>query len=244
MSFYGIGNDTNSFFNSYFGTNKTSSSSSVLGDWSLIKTGSYKKLLTAYYKNENDAKTSATDTEIKDTTKKFGVISNDAEQFVKSLDKFSSGVKEASAKYATASDEDKEKIMNKLYESASKYVEAYNKAIDSTTETDNTAILRRELNITRNTSANKKMLGKLGIEIGSDNKLTIDESKFKEARISDMSTLFNGQSSYASHVRSNATQMFNVAKAEFATSSNACSYTYKGEYSKLLSGVSSYGDMF
>ena len=57
MAVNGIDSGTNNIYNSIFGTGSGSDSTGgmySLGDYALIKSGSYKKLLKAYYATENE----------------------------------------------------------------------------------------------------------------------------------------------------------------------------------------------
>ena len=172
--------------------------------------------------------TSKDSEETGDTNTELSMAASDAEKLVKATGKLSSLVKDSKS----TSDE--------MYKAASQYVESYNGLVKSTTNLDNRSVLRNELSITKNTKANDDLLEKVGIKINSDNTLSIDEKKFKEAKRTDLSSLFTGFSSYASHVSNSAGMIYNSANAAVAISSKACSYTNSGTYSKSLSNVSSY----
>lgn len=234
MSYYGISSDgASSFFNSYFGTAGTNSSGVSLGDWTMIKSGAYKKLLNAYYEKEGTGKKKSdksadSSTAVEDSSVKLSVVSGDAESLVTAAGKLSSTVKSSSS------------TQDDLYKVASDYVESYNKMIKAATDVNNKSVLRNELNITNNTKANDDLLEDVGITIGSDNKLSINETKFKNAERADLTSLFTGYSSYVSHVSNSAEKIYNSAKSAVSNTSKACSYTNSGTYSKLLSNVSSY----
>lgn len=234
MSYFGINSDSAaSFFSGYFGASDTSASGVNLGDWTMIKSGAYKKLLSAYYAKEgNDKKTSSTSkdssTTAGDSSVKVSLAANDAQSLVDATGKLSSSVKNQNS---TSED---------MFKAASDFVKSYNSLVKSSSDVDNNSILRSEINITKNTKANDDLLKDVGISIGSDNTLSIDETKFKAAKRADLKALFTGYSSYASHVSSSAGNIYNTAKAAVATTSKACSYTNSGSYSKLLSNVSSY----
>lgn len=241
MSFYGIG-DGSSFFNSFFGTSSSGNSANgiSLSEWSMIKGGTYKRLLNSYYsENKNGAVTSigkrlGID---KEAAKEFSAAGNDADSLAKAADKVTGLVKDMSEKYSDAGDAEKGRFMNELYDAASKYVEAYNSTVKSVSEVDNTSMLRNELSITTSTAANKKMLSKLGITIGSENKLAIDKDKFMKSDMADIKTMFMGRNSYMSRVQTNASMIRNTAAAATATASRAYTYTKSGTYSGFDTGM-------
>ena len=131
-----------------------------------------------------------------------------------------------------------------LYKAASEYVKAYNSVIDSASESDNNSVLRNALSITKNTKANKKMLDKMGISIDSNNKLSIDEKKFKESdmTMSNLKTMFTGQSSYVSHIKRSTSIINNAAAAAVVNEKRASSYTHTGAYSSMIGSISYYNN--
>ncbi|MBR6475011.1 MAG: flagellar filament capping protein FliD [Lachnospiraceae bacterium] len=85
--------------------------------------------------------------------------------------------------------------------------------------------------MTKTTFVSEGMLAKVGITIGSGNKLELDEDKLKEADISTLKTLFTGHNSYADKIvsKGNAIAM--------AASNAGGTYTSSGTYSSALSQV-------
>lgn len=256
MSFFGIGGGSDLFGQSYgssglFGTGSTSNSGFSLGDWSMIKGGSYKKLLRAYYKTEKSGSESEETTETKDAKGKKGVstaskqnmtVAGDAGDLTSKADKLSELVKKYSEGFSDASDEKKTSMKDDIYKAASDYVKAYNALIDSASDSDNNSVLRNALSMTKNTKANKKMLEKMGISVNSENKLSIDEKKFKESDMSNFKTMFTGQSSYVSHIKRSTSIINNVAAAAVVNEKRASSYTHTGAYSSMIGSISYYNN--
>jgi hypothetical protein len=87
------------------------------------------------------------------------------------------------------------------------------------------------------TSVNKKLLGNIGITVGEDNKLTIDEKKFKDGSLSTAKTLFDGAGSYAYNVSLEASMINSNADYE---ASKANTYNTEGGFSNNHTA----GDMF
>ena len=69
------------------------------------------------------------------------------------------------------------------------------------------------------TAANEDMLAKVGITIGEDNRLSVDEKAFKEADMSSVKTMFHGVTSYAYDVQTKASFINMYAKEDAAKTS-------------------------
>jgi len=58
------------------------------------------------------------------------------------------------------------------------------------------------------TASNGELLADVGIRIGADNKLSIDEETFKNADMNKVKTLFNGSSSLGGKIQSAASNIY------------------------------------
>lgn len=240
MSFYGIGNSN---ISRLFSSASSTQSSISLGDWSMIKSGSYKKLLNAYYKiDRNGANSKEESSKVSDSAKQSTIVANDAGNLASQTDKLTDIVNKYADKVGTASADEKDNLVNDMYKAASQYIEAYNSTLDTAVESDNNSVLRNVVSMTKNTKANKKLLENVGITIDKDNKLSIDEKKFKEADVNDLKSLFTGHGSYASHINRSAGILKNIATAAVSAENKASSYTKNGSYSALISNYSTYTD--
>ena len=83
------------------------------------------------------------------------------------------------------------------------------------------------------TAKNAGMLSKIGITIGENNQLTINEDKLKNASVHDVSSLFQGSGSYGDSIQNLAKQSYQLANSQAYQRSNGSSYTYSGRYSAL-----------
>lgn len=234
-----VSNNYTNFTSSLFSTNssskQTSSSGNILGDYASIKNGSYKKLLTAYYKKqENESSGSAT----LDATKKELFASKQAAESLKSaartltqtgsasvFEKVKKSVTDEKTGVTTeVEDYDRDKILSAV----KSYVKSYNSTIDTSADQDNISILKKASIMVSGTSANSGLLKKVGITIGEGNQLSVDETKLRSADMNDLKTLFQGKNSYADRVLSKATEISLVASN--AMSSNRL-YGVNGKYS-------------
>lgn len=222
------------FSNSLFSMNNQSSSkpNNILGDYLSIKNGSYKKLLRAYYEKQeaegNDTSSIlGSDTSGilgNDTTTKAEYVTakQDADSLMKAANKLLAKGNDSlfNKKETTVTDETTleetttlEYDMDSIKGALKNYIKAYNSVLDSASNTDNVNILRKATFMTGATTANSKLLDKIGISVSGDNKLSLDETKFKDADISDIKTLFQGNNSYVSKVYIKAFEISNQALA-------------------------------
>ena len=215
-----------------------SGGSSLLGDYSMIKSGVYKKLLTAYYqKSSSDSDTSESD---KSSSVKSKSV-NDAEKAklisVKSgaddLQEAAGALSKSSLYRSTGKDKDGKDIydMDGIIDSVKKFVSAYNSYLDASSDVDSTSILSKTLSMVKATASNKNLLKDIGITIGADNKLVLDEEKFSSASMSKISSLFKGSGSYAGTIAQRASEGSRLANSAALTSGTGSFYTYSGNYS-------------
>ena len=224
--------NSNNFYNLFFSTNRTLNTSSnslgsLLGDYASIKNGSYGKLLKNYYAKQSkadstdsskDSASSKKKTEMSKVKSEASALSEDASDLYADSSLFKE-------KYITKTDDDGNKTTVKDYDRDSikkkvkAFVDSYNSLIDTAADLEDTSILRPALNTTKRTQANSKMLDKVGIAIGKDNKLSIDEDKLNSSSINDLKSLFSGRSSYAYWVGSNASAISNYTSGKLSDSS-------------------------
>lgn len=233
MAVNGIDSGTNNIYNSIFGTGSGSDSTGgmySLGDYALIKSGSYKKLLKAYYATENEG----TDkTESKEEEKKATASLLNTKTMAASLNNSLEDLRAKSLYEPTGKDENGKNTYDreKITKSVQSFVEDYNSYMESSVKLDSASILRKSVNMTKITSKNANLLSQIGIKIGENNKLTVDEEKLKNADISTVSSLFAGSGSYGDQIQNNARQSYQLANSQAYNNSHASSYTYNGSYS-------------
>lgn len=233
----------------------SSSTSSLLGDWMAIKNGSYKRLMKAYYakeKTSSDSKTDSTTKTNKDKTapKELTNLKSDASSLKsaanavskKSLfEKVTKTTKDENGEEVTVKDYDRDAI----YNAVKAFADAYNDTLDSATKQDNVAVLKKVANMTKTTATNQNSLKDVGITIGKDNKLIVNEEKLKSADIGTLKTLFSGYGSYASSMGQKASDLVTMSDQLIKTASkgNASLYTNSGNYS-LYSNSNAFDKFF
>lgn len=226
------GNNLASLTNSLF----SGTSNSMLGDYAMIKSGAYKKLLTAYYKTqENDSDSTSTDKttqkeQTSEETNKYLAVKNQATDLKTSSD----ALNDYSLYKGTAGEDgtityDRDAIKKAV----SSFVSDYNSLISSSTKVDSTSVLSKTLSLVKETSSNQKLLNSIGITIGQDNKLVLDEEKLNSADINKISSLFKGSGSYGNVVSSKASEIARQANSNAYGSTKASSYSQSGSYSVM-----------
>lgn len=236
-------------------SSNSSGMSSMLGDYMAIRNGSYGKLLKAYY-SEQDKSVKKSASTYKDSTKKKLEALADSEEVKKykntqsdasSLKSAASSLRSSSKLFEqvsqTTTDENGEEKTVMDYDrdaisSAVKtFVKAYNSTIKSAYEQDSSVVQKKAASMVSETSSNKSMLARVGITIGKDNQLEVDDEKLKTASVSTLKTLFKGSGSYASNIERKASDMASMteqlAKSASSTKTN---YNRNGNYSSFATG--------
>ncbi len=232
MAINGVNSGVNDFYNSIFGTSSSGSKESnfSLSDHYMIKNGTYKKLMKAYYATEETDTEGNAEEEAEAKTSLLGVKANAA-----SLNNSLEDLRKSSLYESTGVDEEGNKTYNreKILESVKSFVEDYNDYIKSSSKLDNESILRKSLKMTKLTSVNSKLLSEVGIEIGENNTLSINESKLNEAHITTLTSLFQGEFSYGDQIQDASRQSYLQANSLAYNSNSGSSYTYNGGYATL-----------
>ena len=193
--------------------------SGLLSDYSSIKRGTYGKLLKAYYAKEPSAakgnNTTTTDKKITANaeTSVYNKVSTSADSLQKSID--------------TLSSLDASKDATETLKAVQNYVKDYNSFLSASGDTGNSTITGRTETIKAATASYNKQLSSLGINVGSDGKLSLDEDAFNKADKSGMSSLFSAKASYGYSVKVSAGMAASNANYE---STKTSLYTSNGSY--------------
>lgn len=201
------GYDSNSISTLFSSLSTSSSSSSSsdglyginLSDYASIKNGSYGKLVKSYYALDDDTSSGANGTKDSATT-------------LKSIQNASNGLRESAADLYTdkslfTANEKGEYDMEAIYDKVKTFVDDYNNTLDAISSSETDSIASAGANMINLTNANADMLASVGITVNSDCSLSVDEEKFKSARISDVTSLFSGAGSYAYQIGAKATRV-------------------------------------
>lgn len=238
-------NYTDLFSSMGFGGQQADNVGFSLTDYRSIKSGTYGKLLKAYYKKQDaDTKAETSETEKKQLT----ALKNSSDKLRNAaLDLMDEDLFEKK-KIKTKDEKTGEETEKEDYDwdaitkAVKSFVDGYNSAIDAAGDSDSNSVLRIGTWLTSLTEANSKLLDKVGITIGSDNKLKVDEDKLKKADISTLKTLFQGVNSFADKVVRKASQLGTAATNSVGKGGSA--YNSKADYDKLTSSGYLYDQTF
>lgn len=192
-------------------------------DYATIRSGSYFKLLNAYYgeSGASDEVKSALSTS-KDDTKTLARIEDAAQEMKESAEALRTSGKDSVFEKVTTKNEDgttkTDYDTDAIYKAVKVFAEDYNHLLDQAVDSDTTNILRTARNMVNYTKVNERLLEKVGITIGEENKLEVDEEAFKKADMDKVKNLFGVRGSYGYQIETQAAMMENYAKNEAAKS--------------------------
>lgn len=214
-----------------------------LSDYASIKNGSYGKLMKAYYAKDAADKTASKgkDTETKknsistaaDSAKTLSEIEKAADAMKESADsllvKGSKSVFQKKNEKTTASEE---YDTDAIYKAVSGFVTDYNDLLSKTSAASSKNLQSKADTLAAVTSANAKLLSRVGITVNSDSSLSLDEEAFKKSDMGTVKNLFGTIGAYGYKVSAQAS-MIDYTAAKESTKSNT--YTANGTYSNVYS---------
>ena len=194
---------------------------SVLSEYNSVKSGSYYKLLKKYYAQNTDtgasgrvSRKATSSSDVKGTVSKAVVnAAEDATDLSNSIKKLRD-----SSLY--------EKDAKEIYAAVKDYVSDYNSMVKSGEKSSVSGVSTNTARLKDVSDYNKVALEKIGITIGADHSLSLDEETWKKADMKDVKELFTG-SGYGSAQASNASLIGYYAKAAASTGG----YQRNGMYS-------------
>ncbi len=133
------------------------------------------------------------------------------------------GGREETGEETTYEDYDWEAITNAV----KKFTDAYNSMVEGAGNSDTKNVLMNTSWMTKMTASNAKLLAKAGIEIGKDNKLSVDEEAVKK-NLSTTKFIFKGYNSFADKVATKAGGISDSAAR--AAADMASAYDKHGAY--------------
>lgn len=233
---------TGSSYSNMFGSGSSSTSSfySNLGEYSSIRNGAYRKLVKSYYKKMNSTDSDTTDKSTTGSTGKNTKVNSTGTVALSTVKSEASDLV-TSAKKLTATGKDslfasEEKYdADATYKTVSNFITQYNDTVDALSKVSSTAVKSTGNHMQNMTNIMSKGLSKVGITVGTDGKLTVDEQKFKAADMSKVKALFDGSSSYAGVVSSAAGRIASQAGNQISQLGGGL-YGSNGYYNSYYSG--------
>lgn len=226
-----MGTDISSMFG---GISNAGNSSYTLSDYASIKNGSYKKLMKAYYAQEKEESEAAGG----DSHAKLLSVKSTADSLNEAADALQSNKlwqkKEIVNKDEETGEESKtfDYDWDAITKAVKSFVDAYNNTLERAGSSDTKDVLMVGSWMAKMTSKNANVLAKAGIEIGTDNKMTLNEEKLKN-NAGTAQFIFKGYNSFADKISYKASQMSRGA-ARSAEKMGAA-YNKKGEYTGGIS---------
>lgn len=257
MSFFGLAdiNSANTLFSSLNSGSSigggSTGSGSILAEYASIRSGSYHKLLKAYYNDTGSSavsdlvNASGSTSTSKDSAKQLAKMENAAESLKESADVLmTKGTKDV-FKQTDIKNEDgttsKGYDKNAIYNKVNSFIEDYNSLVEATEESNTNSIARASAQMIQLTNANKRLLDDIGISINKDDTLSIDKEAFMAADMNKVKSLFNGTGSYGYNVGVKASMMDYYAQNEASKANTYGStgrynynYTYGSNYSNYI----------
>ena len=246
-----IGDFNTNMFGAIYGSSNQTSSGIDLSSYASIRNGSYGKALKAYYNSENGKEAlkksgldnSRTTMAGKDSNSALARMQTSAKELTESTAKLMQGgsksvfatekVKDSKGNTYDSNNYDTDKI----YKAVKGFADSYNSMIDSVISTNTTNIATAAAGMINMTATQKGLLDSVGITIGDDYKLSIDEDAFKKADMGTVKALFGSQGSYGYQVSAKASMINYYAQNEMGKSGN---YTGAGQYNYFSIAGASY----
>lgn len=160
-----------------------------LSELKSIQGGTYKRLLSAYYKETND------DEIKKEVGKIDGTVASkemtEVKKYTDQLSKSAKSLLEQGNKSLYREGKEKECL-----DTVRQFVKSYNGLVESANDTTEGNISGKVSSMVSNTRSYADDLEKIGISVTDSGALKIDETKFKDADMQEVKNLFGGYSSF------------------------------------------------
>lgn len=252
MSIYtNLKTDYSTLFSSLSTSKNGNSSSNLLSNINLtdyynIKSGSYYKLMKAYYaKNTAEESSSTTTDKNKVGTKtatEASQIKGEADTLYNAAEKLTATGSDSlfRKKEITNTAEDGTKTTTTDYDrdaikgAVQDFINGYNKLVSSAGSTSSSSVQRAAQGMVDLSAVFSNQLGRVGISVGMDGKLSMDTEAFEKADMSKVQNLFNGANSYADSIGGYASSIRNYAKSDMNFGNT---YDQNGQYSTLQNGL-------
>lgn len=110
--------------------------------------------------------------------------------------------------------------MSKIKTLVSKFIDKYNSFVDSSSTSEDIDISNKAKSIFSLVKSNRKSFEKIGIELNSNNKLSLDTSIFAKADGDDIKTLFVGNKSIGNRIAVRSNYVYKAAITSVFNSNN------------------------
>lgn len=188
-------------------TNSTSDLLALMKKADLVRSKDYQKNMINEYKKAF----SGSDVGTYESEKK---LSSDAANLSKSASVLASASK--------ADFEDKDKLLSNV----KNFVEDYNTTVDSLQKSESVDALKKGVYMTNTAKAYSSALGRIGLRVGTDNKITLNEDTLKNADTNAVKSLLGGTYSFTSKAAGKANQISKAANLK----AQVVNYNQEGKF--------------
>ena len=188
-------------------TNSTSDLLALMKKADLVRSKDYQKNMINEYKKAF----SGSDVGTYESEKK---LSSDAANLSKSASVLASASK--------ADFEDKDKLLSNV----KNFVEDYNTTVDSLQKSESVDALKKGVYMTNTAKAYSSALGRIGLRVGTDNKITLNEDTLKNADTNAVKSLLGGTYSFTSKAADKANQISKAANLK----AQVVNYNQEGKF--------------
>lgn len=221
-----------------FTKNTNTSFTGLLGEYSNIKSGTYRKLLKSYYakfnadgsekvsknKAENSTVNKRVYSNTKDSAKDLNTVESRASELMSAATKLAAVKNGSSSLYAkkalVKTNEDKTTTTvndydyDTLVKTTQALASAYNSTLDSTAKVSAASVTQKTKWITELSKEFGSDLEKIGITFDKDKRMSVDEATFRKSDMEDIRKVFEGTNSYVGKLARNASGLSSAAKVQ------------------------------
>lgn len=184
-----------------------------LSDYASIKNGSYGKIVKSYYAEQTQPQESKS--KVKSDNSEWNASAASIVKKASTVDTTGlSQVKKEADGLKTSleafKNEDLWKVQEGKYDkdaiagAVQSFVKEYNDVIDKAEKVNAKSVTSGVDNMRSMTNTMSKYLSKVGVSVGTDGKLSVDEDKLKNADVNSIKSLFTEKNSYASQISESA----------------------------------------
>ncbi|MCR5769371.1 MAG: hypothetical protein K6G45_12940 [Lachnospiraceae bacterium] len=212
---------------------------SGMSQMSSIRSGDYVKALKVLYAKNNNAPVSKVKNSSKNVTKVNNNLLNPYSTGIGSVQKES---RELAASASSLLNKGSNNLFfnEKVYDSdaafkaVNEFVTNYNETVTATENAGNSNVKILSDSMVRITGNMRGSLSKVGLTVGSDGKLSINKTDFKNADLKDVRATFSGNASYANMIMSSASRIESASEQQNLI--NTGIYGRLGMYNNLFAG--------
>ena len=230
-------------YSGIFGYGRNSFSGSIyssLSQMSSVRSGAYSKALKAYYaKNSNVTATKTQKGNAKNGFNAANALANPLNTELGSVKKESSELAASAGKLLNRGKnslfyDEKKYDSDAAYKAVSEFVTNYNETVGAAEKAGNANIKTVSDSMVRMTGNMRGSLSKVGITVGQDGKLGINEADFKNADMRSVRAIFGSNNSYAKMIMSSASRIESASEQQSMI--NTGTYGRQGLYNNLFAG--------